>query len=100
MMVLEKCISRAWTTGSLFNRVLLSQANLSVSVLEMKHDFRGRALIDIMLGDGTNFMDGTLKVMMGYDNLIYGSKMATSGGIDGILPDDPRLTPALDRAKL
>ena len=40
-------------------------------------------------------MDGTLKVMIGYDNLIYGSKIETSGGRDGILPDDSNLTPAL-----
>jgi hypothetical protein len=33
-------------------------------------------------------MDGTLKVMVGYDNLIYGSRIETSGGSDGILPTD------------
>lgn len=55
---------------------------------------------ETVLDDGANFMDGTLKVMMGYDNLIYGSKIATSGGNDGILPSDPRLTPALEKANL
>ncbi|OAL49156.1 hypothetical protein IQ07DRAFT_72041 [Pyrenochaeta sp. DS3sAY3a] len=58
------------------------------------------AFSDKLVSDGANFMDGTLKVMMGYDNLIYGSKMATSGGNDGILPNDSRLTPALEKAKL
>lgn len=86
--------------GLLFNRVLLSQINLSVSLLGMNRDFREVGVIDILLGDGANFMDGTLKVMMGYDNLIYGSKMATSGGNDGILPNDSRLTPALEKARL
>ncbi|KAJ4370419.1 hypothetical protein N0V83_004937 [Neocucurbitaria cava] len=53
-----------------------------------------------LIEDGANFMDGTLKVMMGYDNLILGSKIETSGGRDGILPGDDRLTPALKDSKL
>jgi hypothetical protein len=52
----------------------------------------GDVLANGHAGDGANFMDGSLKVMMGYDNLIYGRKVATSGGSDGILPDDSRLT--------
>jgi hypothetical protein len=56
--------------------------------------------VDKFIGDGANFMDGTLKVMMGYDNLIYGRKIAASGGNDGILPDDRRLTPAVKSSKL
>jgi hypothetical protein len=38
-------------------------------------------------------MDGSLKVMMGYDHLVYGSKFENSNGSDGILPGDSRLTP-------
>lgn len=45
-------------------------------------------------------MDGTLKVMMGHDNLIYGSKFENSDGVDGVLPHDSRLTPALKDSKL
>ncbi|KAL1602632.1 hypothetical protein SLS60_006049 [Paraconiothyrium brasiliense] len=35
-----------------------------------------------------------LQVMAGYDTLIYGSKIETSGGTDGILPGDPRFNNA------
>jgi hypothetical protein len=45
-----------------------------------------------MSDDGPNFMTGPIHVMAGYDNLIYGSKIETSGGSDGILPNDSRLT--------
>jgi hypothetical protein len=45
-------------------------------------------------------MDGSLKVMMGYENLIYGSGIATSGGKDGILPGDSRLTAGLEESKI
>lgn len=34
---------------------------------------------------------GIPKIMIGHDNLIYGSKIETSGGSDGILPTDSRL---------
>lgn len=30
--------------------------------------------------------------MVGYDNLIFGNKINSSGGSDGILPSDSRLT--------
>ncbi|KAH7356149.1 EthD domain-containing protein [Pyrenochaeta sp. MPI-SDFR-AT-0127] len=53
-----------------------------------------------LIHDGANFMDGTLKVMMGYDNLIFGNKIEHSDGNDGILTDDQRLTPALKDSKL
>jgi hypothetical protein len=43
-------------------------------------------------GDGAEFMAGPIYVMAGYDNLIYGAKIETSGGSDGILPTDSRLT--------
>ena len=33
-----------------------------------------------------------MHVMVGYDNLIFGSGIDTSGGSSGILPSDPRLT--------
>jgi hypothetical protein len=36
-------------------------------------------------------MNGEIKVMAGYDNLIFGN--ATLGGTDGILPNDKRLKP-------
>lgn len=43
--------------------------------------------------DGANFMAGGIpKLMIGHDNLIYGAKIETSGGSDGILPTDSRLT--------
>lgn len=38
-------------------------------------------------------MAGPIHVMAGYDNLIFGSKIETSGGEDGILPTDRRLKP-------
>lgn len=41
-----------------------------------------------------------MKVMMGYDNLIYGSKIANIGGNNGVLPNDSRLTPASKESKL
>jgi hypothetical protein len=53
--------------------------------------------VDFLLnsvGDGEKFMDDTFNVMMGYDNLIYGSKIAIGGGDDGVLPSDGNLTPA------
>jgi hypothetical protein len=31
--------------------------------------------------------------MMGYDHIVYGSKIENGGGRDGILPGDSRLTP-------
>lgn len=39
------------------------------------------------------FVDSSypLQIMVGYDNLIFGSGIKTSGGKHGILPDDPRL---------
>ncbi|KAL5394538.1 hypothetical protein PMIN03_013058 [Paraphaeosphaeria minitans] len=36
-------------------------------------------------------VDEGMRVMVGYDNLIYGSNIATSEGCDGILPSDPRI---------
>jgi hypothetical protein len=51
------------------------------------------ACADEILEDGPNFMSGPIHVMLGYDNLITGAKIETSGGSDGILPDDKRLTP-------
>ena len=47
-------------------------------------------------GDGAGFMGGPVRVMAGYDHLIYGSKVVTSGGKDGILPGDRRLNPNLE----
>ncbi|KAF2187567.1 hypothetical protein K469DRAFT_661529 [Zopfia rhizophila CBS 207.26] len=44
--------------------------------------------------DGENFMAGPVQVMTGYDTLVYGSRIETSGGKDGIVPDDNRLKPA------
>lgn len=46
-----------------------------------------------MAGCGSRFtdVDDGMHVMVGYDNLIYGSNIATSGGCDGILPSDPRI---------
>ncbi|KAF2034570.1 hypothetical protein EK21DRAFT_56094 [Setomelanomma holmii] len=58
------------------------------------------AFAEKLLGDGPNFMDGTLKVMVGYDNLIYGSKIETSGGTDGILPGDRLLKQRTKDSKL
>lgn len=55
---------------------------------------------DMCLGDGKNFMQGSIKVMMGYDNLIFGRRIETIGGDDGILPCDNRLTLALKESKL
>ncbi|KAF2650237.1 hypothetical protein K491DRAFT_609215 [Lophiostoma macrostomum CBS 122681] len=49
--------------------------------------------IDVMSKDGPNFMAGPIHMMLGYDNLITGAKIETSGGADGILPGDKRLTP-------
>lgn len=54
----------------------------------------------IILGDGANFMDGKLRVMLGYDNLIFGSNVDSCGGSDGILPSDQRLTSASKPSKL
>lgn len=45
-------------------------------------------------------MDGSLKVMMGYENLIYGSGISTSGGSDGILPEDGRVTTGSNASKI
>lgn len=42
--------------------------------------------------DGPNFMNGEIKVMAGYDNLIFGNA-TLGGGKDGILPNDRRLKP-------
>ncbi|KAF2265560.1 hypothetical protein CC78DRAFT_598644 [Lojkania enalia] len=41
--------------------------------------------------DGKNFMQEPLRVMLGQDNIVYGSKIDTSGGTDGIMPHDSRL---------
>lgn len=45
-------------------------------------------------------MNGPIQVMAGYDHLIYGSRIETSGGKDGILPSDKRLVPAMKDSKL
>jgi hypothetical protein len=37
-------------------------------------------------------MSGPIQFMAGYEHLIYGGKIETSGGTDGILPSDQRLT--------
>ncbi|KAF1845894.1 uncharacterized protein K460DRAFT_116931 [Cucurbitaria berberidis CBS 394.84] len=58
------------------------------------------AFADRLKDDGPKFMDGTLKVMLGYDNLIFGSKIEASGGSDGILPTDHRLSPVSKDPKL
>lgn len=55
---------------------------------------------NIVIADGPNFMDGKLKVMLGNNNLIFGSRIDTSGGADGILPSDPRLTSSPEKSKL
>ncbi|KAF9730029.1 hypothetical protein PMIN04_012799 [Paraphaeosphaeria minitans] len=46
-----------------------------------------------LVGCGSRFtdVDDGMHVMVGYDNLIYGSHITTSGGCDGILPSDPRI---------
>ncbi|KAF2683278.1 hypothetical protein K458DRAFT_305375 [Lentithecium fluviatile CBS 122367] len=54
----------------------------------------------LVTGDGANFMAGPVQVMAGYDHLIYGSKIETSGGEDGILPSDERLIAAPKESKL
>lgn len=53
-----------------------------------------------VLADGKNFMGGPVKFMAGYDQLIYGSGIETSGGTDGILPDDKRLASTQNKSKL
>ncbi|OAG11158.1 uncharacterized protein CC84DRAFT_1132697 [Paraphaeosphaeria sporulosa] len=55
--------------------------------------FINNAFGDPVIGkDQEYFVDGAMKlqVMAGYDTLIYGSGIRTSGGTDGILPGDPR----------
>ncbi|KAL5391114.1 hypothetical protein PMIN06_008535 [Paraphaeosphaeria minitans] len=55
--------------------------------------FIGNAFGDPVIGKDQNyFVDGAVKlrVMAGYDTLIYGSGIKTSGGTDGVLPGDPR----------
>ncbi|KAF2444498.1 hypothetical protein P171DRAFT_485947 [Karstenula rhodostoma CBS 690.94] len=55
--------------------------------------FIGNAFADPVIGrDQAYFTDGRMKynVMAGYDTLIYGSGIQTSGGTDGILPGDSR----------
>ncbi|KAL5421743.1 hypothetical protein PMIN06_013136, partial [Paraphaeosphaeria minitans] len=44
-----------------------------------------------LVGCGSRFtdVDEGMRVMVGYDNLIYGSNIATSEGCDGIVPSDP-----------
>jgi hypothetical protein len=36
--------------------------------------------------------------MVGYDNLIFGDGISTSGGMDGVMPGDERLKTAADTA--
>ncbi|KAH7134879.1 hypothetical protein B0J11DRAFT_610932 [Dendryphion nanum] len=48
-----------------------------------------------LVEDGGNFMAGPIKIMIGHDNLVYGSKIESSGGIDGVLPGDRRFRPKL-----
>lgn len=45
-----------------------------------------------IVGDQNKFVDGTspLHIMGGYDNLIFGSGIRTSGGYNGIMPGDRR----------
>ncbi|KAF2255207.1 hypothetical protein BU26DRAFT_152240 [Trematosphaeria pertusa] len=57
--------------------------------------FQGSPAFEKLVHDGGNFMDGPIQVMAGYDHLIYGSRIETSGGRDGILPGDERLKSAL-----
>jgi hypothetical protein len=47
-------------------------------------------------GCGSRFTDIAkgMDIMVGYDNLIFGSKIETSGGSSGILPSDARLETA------
>ncbi|KAF2645784.1 hypothetical protein P280DRAFT_513670 [Massarina eburnea CBS 473.64] len=58
------------------------------------------AFSEKLVNDGANFMDGPVKVMAGYDHLIYGSKIETSRGKDSILPADRRLNDARKTSKL
>ncbi|KAF2000667.1 hypothetical protein P154DRAFT_522271 [Amniculicola lignicola CBS 123094] len=45
-----------------------------------------------IIEDMGKFVDSSgINIMVGYENLIYGSGIKTSGGIDGILPEDSRL---------
>ena len=44
-----------------------------------------------LIEDGENFMSGPIKMMLGYDNLVYGSSTVESGGKDGIKRGDPGL---------
>ena len=61
----------------------------------MPLNFRREEATDANTEDGSNFMqEGSLQIMVGYDNLIYGAKIETSGGADGILPNDNRLRAA------
>lgn len=56
--------------------------------------FISRAFADPQVSaDEDVFVDksGPLHLMAGYDNLIFGSEIATSGAGHGILPDDNRL---------
>jgi hypothetical protein len=42
--------------------------------------------------DMLSFIDPSVfHIMAGYDNLVYGASMKTSGGHNGIMPSDPRL---------
>ncbi|KAF1965767.1 hypothetical protein BU23DRAFT_488520 [Bimuria novae-zelandiae CBS 107.79] len=50
--------------------------------------------------DGANFMKGPVRVILGWDHLIYGSASVESGGRDGILPGDGRLKEVARMAKL
>jgi hypothetical protein len=53
--------------------------------------FQGSPAFAALVEDGPKFMSGPVGVMAGYEHLIYGSKIETSGGTDGILPGDRRL---------
>ncbi|KAF2441372.1 hypothetical protein P171DRAFT_447207 [Karstenula rhodostoma CBS 690.94] len=50
---------------------------------------RSPAFVTAMGDDATNFMEGEMSVMLGYDCLIYG-KTVGGGGTDGILPEPTR----------
>lgn len=41
--------------------------------------------------DGANFVDGTIKVMLGSDNLILSSSILDYGGKDGVLVSEGKL---------
>jgi hypothetical protein len=85
-MLVARCTLRAWKIGSSSRRAQRSAKHFWVSHHPIFFVYKQDA--DTVLADAPNFMQMPLRVMAGYDNLVYGDGNKTSGGTDGLLFED------------